>query len=298
MTGTQLALLAGALIGLGVALLAWRLLPAQPHLTTALGNLAPEQALTRPPRVATTAPTGAKDRLGVWTMTHLPWLGRPRTNDLAILTIPVHRYYADKLILGLAGLLAPGVFATLAPLVGVNLPVGVPLGAALLLGAVLSLLPDLNVRTDARAARKQFSRALIAYMDLVALERNGGSGTRQAMEVAATIGDSWTFRRIGEELARSRWSGQPPWDALRTLAGDLELPELAEVGDIMRLAGEEGASVYETLRARSASMRTAVTNEDLARANEVGEQLTVPVTVLSLLFLVILVTPAVLRVFV
>jgi hypothetical protein len=82
-------------------------------------------------------------------------------------------------------------------------------------------LPDYNARDDAKKARVEFARALGAYIDLVALERNSGSGSRQAMEAAAEIGDSWVFRRLGEELARSRWSGQAPWEALHGLADEL-----------------------------------------------------------------------------
>ena len=56
-------------------------------------------------------------------------------------------------------------------------------------------------KDDAKAARKEFGRALASYIDLVALERNSGSGPRQAMEIAANIGDSWVFRRLAEELS-------------------------------------------------------------------------------------------------
>ena len=80
------------------------------------------------------------------------------------------------------------------------------------------------------------------------------------MEAAATIGDSWVFTRLSEELARTRWSGLTPWEALRSLADELGLPELDDLADIMRLSGEEGAQVYASLRARSAAMRTAMLN--------------------------------------
>ena len=70
-TVLQLALLAGGLIGLGVALLILRLVPAQPDLTAALDNLAPERSLTRPLDTAP-APTNARDRVGLWVMRHLP----------------------------------------------------------------------------------------------------------------------------------------------------------------------------------------------------------------------------------
>ena len=171
-----------------------------------------------------------------------------------------------------------------------------PVLASLALGVGLSFLPDYNVRSDAAAARVEFARALSAYVDMVALERNAGSGPRQALEAAATTGDSWVFRRLAEELARSRWSGVPPWDALTTLADDLGLPELGEVSDIMRLSGEEGAAVYPTLRARSASMRAALTAAELAKANAAGERLSMPVAVLALIFLILLAVPALLRV--
>jgi hypothetical protein len=116
------------------------------------------------------------------------------------------------------------------------------------------------------------------------------------MEVAAAVGDSWVFRRLDEELARSRWSGQAPWEALHALADELGLPELDDFADIMRLSGEQGAQIYGNLRARSASMRTAMLNTELAKANEVGERMSIPMSLLGVIFLAILVAPSLLRV--
>ena len=116
------------------------------------------------------------------------------------------------------------------------------------------------------------------------------------MEIAASVGDSWVFRRLSEELARSRWSGLPPWDALRKLSDELGLPELADLADIMRLSGEEGAQVYQTLRSRSQSMRTAALNAALADANAVGERMSIPMSTLGLVFMAMLIAPALLRV--
>ena len=116
------------------------------------------------------------------------------------------------------------------------------------------------------------------------------------MEIAASVGDSWVFKRLADELARSRWSGQPPWDALRTLADELSLPELADLSDIMRLSGQEGAQVYATLRARSQSMRTAEMNDQLSEANAIGERMSIPMSMLGLIFMALLITPALLKV--
>jgi len=296
MNGVQIAMVAGAFVGAGVAGLVWRFAPAHPDLASALERLAPERSLTRPdpPPPA----TSVQDRVGLWVMRTLPitsWVRLP-VKELALLRIPTHRFLGQKVLYFLLGLAFPSTAVALAAVLGLAVPAGVPLVASLALGAVLSFLPDYNVRSDAAKARAEFALALSAYVDLVALERNAGSGPRQALEVAATMGDSWVFRRLAEELARSRWSGVPPWDALTALADDLGLPELAEVSDIMRLSGEEGAAVYATLRSRSVSMRSAQTSAALAGANAAGERMSVPVAVLALIFLALLAVPALLRV--
>ena len=86
------------------------------------------------------------------------------------------------------------------------------------------------------------------------------------MELAAGVGDTWPFRRISEELAHSRFSGEQPWDALHHLADELAITDLDDLADIMRLCGEEGAPVYDTLRARSAATRNALLSADLTRS--------------------------------
>jgi hypothetical protein len=115
------------------------------------------------------------------------------------------------------------------------------------------------------------------------------------MESAAAIGDSWPFRRIAEELARSRWSGAAPWDALGRLAVGLGLDSLNDLSDIMRLSGEQGAAVYQSLRARSAAMRNALVTDELAAANRTAERLTLPGALLALTFAVLLTAPAMIR---
>jgi len=294
-TTVQLAASAGGLIGLGLALLAFRLVPARPDLGTALDALDPRHSLT-PPSDVPAPPTRAPDRLGQWCSRHLPLpLAGPPTRDLALLRIPPHRFVGEQLLYAVAGLFFPLMLTVIVTLIGVSPPWLIPAGAALVTAAAASYLPDYNVRSDAAAAREEFTRALSAYVDLVALERLAGAGPRQAMEAAAAIGDAWPFRRLAEELARSRWSGVPPWDALARLAGELNLDPLADLADIMRLSGEEGAAVYQTLRARSAAIRSALVAQDLARANRAGERLTLPGAVLALTFAVLLTAPALIR---
>ncbi len=296
-TGLQLALAAGALIGLAVAIMVWRLAPADPDLGDALARLSPEHAKRR--AVDAAHPTGdARERLGLWGMKTLPagaW-GTTPTKELAILRIPPSRYYGEKILFALLGLAIPPLLTTFFTLIGARLPIFIPLVVTIGLAAVMFFLPDYNARDDAKKARVEFGRALGAYIDFVALERNSGTGPRQAMEVAAEVGDSWVFRRLGEELARTRWSGLTPWEALHGLADELGLPELDDLADIMRLSGEEGAQIYRSLRARSAGMRTAMLTSEKAKANEIGEKMSIPMSLLGVIFLAILVAPALLRV--
>ena len=298
MTGAQIALASGALISLGLVLAVWRLVPATPDLNDVMVRLSPHRARQHRGLVPEPATTGA-ERLGLWAMRHLPagvW-GTIPTRELALLRVSLPRYYGEKVTFALLGLVFPGLLVAAVGLFGFALPVVIPVVASLVLAGLLWFVPALNVRDDAKRARLEFTRALGAYVDLVALERNAGSGPRQAMEAAAGIGHSWVFTRLGEELARSRWSGEPPWDALTGLADELGVGELSDLADIMRLSGEEGAQVYATLRARSSAMRTAILTGEQGKANEVSERMVVPGSLLGVVFIALLLTPALLRLF-
>ena len=296
-TGLQLAIGSGALIALGVVLIIARLMPAQADLADALGRLTPARSGTRGP-TSTVAATGT-ERIGVWAMKTLPpamWTRTP-SRELALLRIPLARFYGEKLTFALLGLVISPLFAFFFDLIGLGLPVAIPALASVGLAVVMFFLPNYNAVDDARRSRLEFTRALGAYIDLVALERNNGSGVRQAMEAAAAVGDSWVFTRLAEELTRSRWSGLPPWDALHALSDELGLPELDDFAAIMRLSGTEGAAVYDNLRARSAAMRTAMLNDEITEANAVGERMSIPGSLLGVIFMALLVAPSLLRMF-
>lgn len=296
-TGLQIALLSGALIGLGVALLLWRLVPAQPDLMDVADRLSAEY-VRRAPSQAPASAEDTRERLGQWAMKTLPsaaFATTPR-RELAILRIPVSRFYGEKVLYALLGLLIVPLLTGFFAIIGLHLPFVIPVFATIVLAVVMWFLPDYNARDEAKKARSEFARSMGTYIDLVALERNSGAGSRQAMEVAAEVGDSWVFRRLSEELARSRWSGEAPWDALRALAEELGLPELDELADIVRLSGEEGTQIYAQLRARSAAIRSAMLSSELAKANEVAERMSMPMSLLGVIFMAILIAPALLRV--
>jgi hypothetical protein len=295
-TGLQLALVGGVLVAAGLVLLVSRLVPARPDLADALDRVSPDPH--RSQVLVGVEGVSAADRVGRWGVRLFPALvwGRAPVQQLALLRISTVRFYGEKLLFALIGLVMVPVLSLLLTVLGWRLPIVVPVLATVGLAVGMFFLPDYNVRDDARRARTEFARALGAYADLVALERNAGSGPRQALEVAAAVGDSWVFRRIREELAFSSWSGEQPWQALRRVSQELGVPELGDLADIVRLSGEEGAQIYSQLRARSSSMRAAMLADEVTYANTVGEKLSIPMSILGVIFLIILVTPALIRV--
>ena len=296
MNALQWWVLAGLMISTGLVSIVWYVVPAQPDLADTFARLAPASSSRRVTNDPD-APVALADRVGLWAVRHLPggvWGSTPQ-RDLAILGRTAHRFYGEKLLF--AGILAAGV-PVLAAIYSTYVAIPPPfVVGATLIGVVAGwLVPNGNVASAAADARLEFNRALSSYVDLVALERSaGGSAPRQALENAVEIGDSWPFRRISDELARSRFSGEPPWDAIHHLADELGLPVLDDVADIMRLAGAEGSQVYDTLRARSIALRSALLTAEQAKAKALSTRMTIPTTLMGITFCVLVATPAILR---
>jgi Flp pilus assembly protein TadB len=293
----QLWVLAGLLVGGGAAMLVWALRPAQPDLAQALARLGPANPSVSTEPVHTA--TGWHDRVGLWAVRYLPsavWRAAP-DKDLQVLGISQRAYYGEKVssvLVALVGVpLVGGLYSVL-----MGLPLVVPALATAVMAGVAWLLPDRRIAQSAQQARVEFRRALSSYIDLVALGRAaGGVGTRQAMETGAALGRSWPFERMGTAVVRSRYSGIPPWDALAELAGQQGLPDLEDVADTLRLAGEEGAQVFATLRARSSALRNAITTSDRAAVNAKSDRLMLPTLVMAGAFIGVVITPAIFRLF-
>ncbi len=294
MTGLQLWMLAGMLVCGGVACLVWFLAPAQPDLSDVMTRLSP----TGRPRRATDTSTDLDltDRVGLWAQRHLP-AGRIKipTQDLALLGRPLHVFYGEK-VLAVAIAAAAVPLMSLLVWVMVRFPLYVPVLFTIAAAAFAWSWPNIALKDAAAAARAEFNAALGAYIDLVALERKaGGSGIRQALENAARVGDTWPYRRIADALTRSRFAGTGAWDALTELAKDLGLSTLDEFAGTMRMAGEESAQVYDTLRSRSAALRTELLAADLSKANADGERIAFPIAAMTLVLVTLVITPALLR---
>lgn len=292
MTTLQVALLSGALMMIGPVILIARYAPQHPALGAYLESASGSSAAL-PSAEAKGTETPA-NRVGFWLQRHLGgWVQVPRT-ELEILQIPVHKFLADKAIFALIGLILPPVMSVVLLLLGVAMPISIPVIGSIALAAGLSFLPDTQVRNETKKAREEFVFVLGSYLDLVSLDRRAGTAPRQAMEQAAQVGDSWVFKRLASELANSRLSGAPPWERLKILGDRYMVPELTELGHIMRIAGTENAGVYETLKQRSKAMRKAHLAKEITAANETSTKRSAPVALLGIVFTLLLAAPAIL----
>jgi hypothetical protein len=292
-------LLAGALVGAGATTFVAGLVPAEPDLAAAMDRILPADgaALRREPSMD---PTG-ESVLARTRRRALPraaeTLGLRRyASDLRMVDGTVESLAARKLGHAAVGLAAPALFSAILWLLGVRLPFTVPTVAGLALAATLFMAPDLELRKGAAAARSSMRRAACVFLELVALERAADAGTTEALDRAATIGGSREFARIRDALLRAELAGQPSWTGLTGLAESTGVPELGDLADIMRVAGQDGAAVYSTLRARATSLRGQLLATNTAKANAASEHMAIPVSLLGLCFMALLGYPAFVRI--
>ena len=116
--------------------------------------------------------------------------------------------------------------------------------------------------SEPQLLRKQFKRALGAYLDWVSLQMSGHAAAEQALPDAAKIGAGWPLALIRHTVTNATRSGQDVWVALSELGDRIGVMALRELGMLVQLVAHDGAQVRDTLSARAASLRA----EELADA--------------------------------
>ncbi len=221
--------------------------------------------------------------------TYLPALRREIT--LAGLSLGAH--LREKVLMALAGLLAPSILCSLCA-VGFGWSPLVPVAAGLF-GCVAGFFwPDYRLIATRAQRHDDASEALLTYLDLVTLERLGNQSASQALATAASISQAPIFCQIRTALHRAQLEQRPPWVGLAALATELDLPELADIADIMRL-DDTGAALSGTLRARVAELRHAHLSRLTLQAHAISESMTFAMAVPTFVFAAIFIVPPILR---
>jgi tight adherence protein C len=188
-------MLAGALVGIGAFLLVRALFPTRPGLAARLSAtdaLSQDAGRIRVSLVTKEQVSPFQQRLGEAVARFYAargWEMRSARADLALLGRSFDGFLATKCLLGASGLLAAPILAAWIPLMGWDFQLAVPLWSALLIALAFFMLPDLQLKRDAAARRRDFRHAVGAFLDLVAMNLAGGRGVPEALMMASSVGE-------------------------------------------------------------------------------------------------------------
>ncbi|MGY2876660.1 tight adherence protein C [Marmoricola sp. URHA0025 HA25] len=298
------ALLFGAVTGVGLYALVRVFLRPKPGVAQTLSRISRGQRSmtthTITPyesggvldRRARSAFATLSDRLEVLAADRGWELGQQRA-DLALMGRTRGTHLATKVAIGFGlFLLAPFVW-TMMTVAGAPLPAAIPAVAAVAFAAFGFFLPDLALRSEANARRRDFRRSVGVFLDLVAMNLAGGRGLPEALLAAASVGDHWSMVRIRQALANARLYGTTPWAALGELGHDINVEELKELSGALVLAADDGAKIRSSLSARAATLRRRELTQAEGEEGEKSQSMLVAQMLISTAFLLFLAYPAV-----
>jgi tight adherence protein C len=289
------AVLAGALAGAGLFLFLLALLPRRASLARQVATF--DGPHLPPPRAGAGQRDGrVRRRLGralAAFCAEQGWEFPSLRANLAIIGRSFENFLATKVLLGLFGLLLGPLLLVLFGLAGVRIPVVVPVWLGLAVGGVFFFLPDLEVKQQADARRRDFRHAIGAFLDLVSMNLSGGRGVPEALMAASEIGSGWALWRLRDALANARITGQTPWQALGALGDEVRVDELRDLAAALSLVADDGAKVRESLTARAASLRRRELADLEGQAGEKSQSMLVAQMLLCAGFLIFLTYPVV-----
>jgi tight adherence protein C len=274
-------LICGLLAGAGLWLVASGLWPAREPLGAVLARVgtAPAPRLDR---------TNLDARVGAWArrLGSLDRAVRALEADLRLLGRNPDEVAGQLVGVGFIGLAwGPAVVAGLR-VMGVSLPLVVPVWMAAA-GAGLCIVAQLaSLKTQAARRRAEFSFALGAFLDVLSTGLAAGHTIHAAVDYAARAGEGWAFEDIRVALHAGYIDSRTPWDALAELAARSDLEDLAELAAALTLAGEEGAAVRSIVRAKARVLRDRTAAAIEAAGAEATERMAVPAILLAFGFFV------------
>jgi tight adherence protein C len=297
------AVAAGAVVGLGLFLLAVALIPRRVSLARQIAafDAGREARSPRSPAGATAGNEGQLSRRVGATAARFcaeqGWEFPSIRANLSLTGKSFESYLAGKILLGLLGLIFVPILAILAGLAGLRLPAVIPVWAGLIVAGIFFFLPDLELKQKAAARRRDFRHAVGSFLDLVAMNLAGGRGVPEALMAAGEIGNGWAMRRIRDALTNARITGQTPWQALGGLGEDVGVEELTDLSAALSLVAEDGAKVRESLTARAASLRRREISDLEGKAGERSQSMLIAQMLLCIGFLLFILYPAAIAVF-
>ena len=285
--GEVVVLSAVALIGLRIAWSGLRPRPASlgPDLDRLYGPPPPPEASRRQPVHA----IGAVVRTG-------PFAGlvaRVDPSDLRVLGRTPEDEAARRVAWVAGGLVSGPVAAALVDVSGARLS---PALAVLLsiLGAGFGVVRPMRAVPKLAAERRRAYRWQLAmFLLAVGMCLSAGHHIESALKRAAMAGRGGLLGEIDKVMGRARLHREPPWPRMRSLGDELGLDDLADVAENIALAGEDGASIRDTVIAKADGLMGRILTEDEADANTATESMHLPTAVLLFAGIALVVVPAI-----
>lgn len=264
MNPTLVSLVPGLLVGLGAALLLFQFAPRTVRVDDALSRLG-ELSVTQP-TVGDSAGQRRLDRAGGWLASRAPRLPlfTAPTAELDLLDISTTRFYAAKIRYALIGFSLPLFLPVLFQLI-TGQPFLLPLVLSPILAIVFWVMPDAQVRSSAKKARREFTRFITVYLQLVAVSLLGVITVDNALKSAASVSDSWVFRRIRREYEAAELTRTSKWDALENLGRSVGIPAMVDMSRTLKLS-EARVGLRDQLVASHDMLRAQVLADDRADA--------------------------------
>ncbi|MEU8637666.1 type II secretion system protein [Amycolatopsis sp. NPDC048633] len=273
---TEAALIALAITAaIGVTLIVAAFAPTRPRLADVLNETSQGSRGLRDVAVA------HADRLKL--------IAKPA--DLALVGQSSESLVAQRVGFLLVGALWIPVLTTVLVFVGAMTPMVLTGGASVGCALVGWQLPVLVLKNKVKHARATFAGALAAYCRLVALGRLGDRGPVEALRYPVTLGTGWAFRRIKLAIDEAVLRGRMPWAGFAELAEETGVRELKDVGHIIASAGQDGASIVDTLRAKASALDEKQLAERKTGSAIRSDRMDMPVALLGLAFIAFLAFP-------
>jgi tight adherence protein C len=285
------AVLAGAGLAAAVCLLVSGLAPRPEPLERALGRLG------QPARPARREGEGGDDldtRFGAW-LRRVPLIERgvsTLATDLRILGRSADQQVAQLAVYWLVGLFWAPVVTAGGLLLGIPIPLFIPVWLALAGAVVMVLVPFRHVRTESAGARAGFTHAMSAFCDVAAMALSAGQETHGALFEAAGAGSGLAFDELSNALNTGFLAGRRPAESLAQLGHEIGVEDLIELGGTIALAENEGAPVGETVAAKARSIRERLVADIERDAASATERMAIPGAMLMVGFLWFIAFPA------
>ncbi len=256
MTLTIASLSIGMLLCGGVLMLLSALRTPQPDLAAALTTLSSSRTTPSDQAVFGSADSQV-ERLGVWLLRHTPIQPSAKQRSLLKLSGTSHaEFYGVRVLYALVFAAMPWFFQLCFAVAGIPMTLGIPTVLTFALAVLGWLLPAMKLGQRQESVSDDTLEAFGVLMDLVVLERIANASAIDAITRAAFVSRAPLFVQVQQTLNRAVLENVQPWEGLKALAEDIQLPELHDLVAIAQLQSE-GASLVGALRARTNEIRNS-----------------------------------------